>query len=260
MYEVNLQQISEERLDDLFYKNQDRLVSKWTNYFSVYERYFEKYRNKPVIILEIGVFQGGSLQMWKKYFGEGVQIYGIDIDPRCKSLEEDNITIFTGSQSDRQFLQSVKRQIPKVDILLDDGGHTMKQQIVTFEEMFEHIKNDGIYICEDCHTSYWPRYGGGYLRRGTFIEYSKKMIDKLNAWHFKDLPVDHFTTSVLSIGFYDSMVVIEKRNMKSPKEISIGKQSFYYAEKISFFNKVNSTICWLINVFLAKLKLPSIGV
>jgi cephalosporin hydroxylase len=124
-------------LEKYFRKNDKRLIHKWIHYFDVYDRHFSKYRNnEDLVILEIGVFHGGSLQMWKDYFGEQVQVYGIDINPRCKELEEENIKIFTGSQSDRNFLREVKEQIPKVDILIDDGGHTMRQQIVTFEEHF----------------------------------------------------------------------------------------------------------------------------
>lgn len=113
-------------------------------------------------ILEIGVFKGGSLQMWKHYFdaaNHNVKVYGIDINPDCKALEEENIEIFIGSQEDREFLRSVKEQIGKVDILIDDGGHTMDQQIITFEELFDLVSEDGIYLCEDLHTSYMEAYG-----------------------------------------------------------------------------------------------------
>jgi len=130
-------------LEQYFKKNTGRLIHKYHHYFDIYERYFQKYRNKKVVILEIGIFQGGSLQMWKNYFGNKAEIYGIDINPKCKAFEEKNIKIFIGSQSDREFLREVKRQIPKVDILIDDGGHFMKQQIITLEEMYDHVKEDG---------------------------------------------------------------------------------------------------------------------
>lgn len=248
--------MSDNSLYSIFNENQDRLINKWTNYFPVYERYFHKFRNKPVVILEIGVFHGGSLQMWKKYFGKDVIIYGIDINPRCKTLEEDNIKIFIGSQSDRDFLRYVKTQIPKVDILLDDGGHTMKQQIVTFEELFDHINDDGVYLCEDCHTSYWIEFGGGYLRKGTYIEYVKKLIDKLTAWHFNKLSVDSFTRSVRSICFYDSMVVIEKERMNKPESIKRGTPSFDSDDEEM---KINPVVLFT-NKVLSFFKLPSLGI
>ena len=134
-----------------FDNNTKRLIHKWDHYFEIYERHFSKYRDKDIVVLEIGVSQGGSLQMWKEYFGLKAKIYGIDIAPECKIFEEYGIEIFIGSQQDRNFLRKVKKSIPKIDILIDDGGHTMKQQIITFEELYPHVKEDGVYLIEDLH-------------------------------------------------------------------------------------------------------------
>ena len=147
-------------LEKYFRANEKRQIHKFYHYFDIYDRYFSQYRGKEITFMEIGVFQGGSLQMWKDYFGPQARIIGVDIDPRCKELEEDNIEIHIGSQSDRKFLRDLKTKIPKVDILLDDGGHTMRQQIVTFEELFDHVKPEGLFLCEDLHTSYFLEYGG----------------------------------------------------------------------------------------------------
>jgi hypothetical protein len=138
-----------------FDNNKDRLIHKWEHYFEIYDRHFSAYRNKEIVVLEIGVFEGGSLQMWKNYFGPKAKIYGIDIDPKCKEYEEENIEIFIGSQSDKEFLSDIKSKIPKIDILLDDGGHTMHQIKTSFLELFDHVKEDGIYAIEDLHTCYW---------------------------------------------------------------------------------------------------------
>lgn len=215
-------------LEKYFRQNDKKLIHKWAHYFDVYDRHFSRFRNKEIVILEIGVSQGGSLQMWKNYFGNQAKIYGIDIDPRCKQLEEENIKIFIGSQSDRNFLKEVKKQIPQIDILIDDGGHTMIQQIVSYEELFDKIKDDGVYLCEDLHTSYWIENGGGYKRRGTFIEYSKNFIDFLNAYHSeqKSLTVNSFTKSVDSIHYYDSIIVIEKRKKEKPYHEKTGHITF----------------------------------
>ena len=166
--------------------------------------------------------------MWKDYFGDRAKIYGIDVNPNCKEMEEENIKIFIGSQSDRKFLREVKKQIPPIDILIDDGGHTMVQQIVSYEELFDAVKEDGVYLCEDVHTSYWLKYGGGNKRRGTFIEYTKNLIDSLNAYHSqqKSLKVNEFTKSVCSIHYYDSIVVIEKKPLRKPIHEVTGTPSF----------------------------------
>ena len=165
--------------------------------------------------------------MWKQYFGPGTRIYGIDTNPKCKALEEENINILIGSQSDRTFLRSVKTLIPPIDILIDDGGHTMKQQRIAFEELFDHVKDDGVYLIEDLHTSYWMRYGGGHKRMGTFIEYSKTLIDRLNAWHShqRSLRADSLTSALESLHFYDSVLVIEKKHRERPIEKRTGREN-----------------------------------
>ena len=149
---------------DYFIQNKENIIHKWFAYFDEYEKHFSRFRGKDVNILEIGVSHGGSTKMWKHYFSKNnakVNIYGVDINPDCKKLEEEGIQIFIGSQEDREFLRQLKTQIPPVDILIDDGGHTMQQQIVTFEEMFDHVKDNGVYWVEDLHTSYWEEFGGG---------------------------------------------------------------------------------------------------
>jgi hypothetical protein len=220
-------------LEQYFKQNNKRLIFKWQHYFDVYERHFERFKNKEVVILEIGVSQGGSLQMWKDYFGSKCKIYGVDIDPRCKQFEEENIEIFIGSQSDKKFLQKIKSTIPKIDILIDDGGHTMKQQIVTYEEMYSHVKENGVYLCEDCHTSYWGSYGGGYKRKNSFIEYSKNWIDYLNAYHSRSnrLQVNELTQTAKSVHYYDSIVVIEKGKVEKPFASKTGTPTFDYPKQ-----------------------------
>ena len=163
--------------------------------------------------------------MWKQYFGPNAKIFGIDINPHCKKLQEEQIEIFIGDQEDRGFLKALAEKIPRIDILIDDGGHTMKQQINTYEELFSYIDRNGVYLCEDLHTSYWPEWGGGYKKRGTFIEYSKNFIDFINAWHSvqtSKLSVTDFTKSVHSLHYYDSVLVIEKRPIEKPFHLKTG--------------------------------------
>lgn len=138
-----------------------RCIDKWINYFPIYEKWFAPYRGKDIVFVEVGVQNGGSAQMWRNYFGKDAKIVGIDINPKCKELEEDGISVEIGSQDDPKFWATFREKYPRVDILLDDGGHQMNQQIVTFREMFPHIKDGGLYMCEDCHTSYWEKCGGG---------------------------------------------------------------------------------------------------
>ena len=220
-------------LELYFRNNSGRRIAKWTHYFDIYERHFSRFRNQEITILEIGVAHGGSLQMWKHYFGPKAKIYGLDINPKCKAFEEENVTIFTGSQSDRKLLREIRKSIPRIDILIDDGGHTMEQQIVTFEELFDHVHENGVYLAEDLHTSYWLEFGGGYKRKGTFIEYSKNFVDSLNGHHSQQhsFKATDFTRSVNSIHYYDSILVIERKKKEKTQEELTGEPSFEFVPK-----------------------------
>jgi cephalosporin hydroxylase len=208
-------------LSEYFYKNPGRGIYKWHNYFEIYHRHFAAFRGKSPVVVEIGVAFGGSLSMWHDYFGKGTRVVGIDVDPACSQFEDASTTIIIGDQSDRGFLRTVRERVPRIDILIDDGGHQMGQQIATFEELYPHMRPDGVYLCEDVHTSLLPRYGGGHLQQGTFLELCKALVDHLSSWHVPDSPtlkVDEITRSTYGIHFYDSIVVIEKRPMQAPRQ------------------------------------------
>ena len=212
-------------IERYFSEHQGRLVQKWSHYFSIYDAHFSRFRGTDVHVVEIGVNHGGSLQLWRRYFGDAAKIHGVDVNPHCKQFEEPGTRIFIGDQGDRAFLRSLVSAIPRIDILIDDGGHTMQQQISTFEEMFPHVSENGVYVCEDTHTSYWRKFGGGFRRRGTFIEYSKNWIDALHARHSEEparLTASDFTGAVRSVSYYDSVVVIKKERNSKPTVLAAG--------------------------------------
>ena len=214
-------------LEKYFKGNTGQLIHKWNHYFEIYDRHFSRFRGSDVHIVEFGVSHGGSLQMWKQYFGPHAKIFGVDINPQCKKLEEEQVKIFIGDQEDRNFLKQLAEKIPRIDILIDDGGHTMQQQINTFEELFPCIDKNGVYLCEDLQTSYWPKFGGGYQKPDTFVEYSKNFIDYIHAWNSSEtdaLSVTEFTKSVHSLHFYNGVLVIEKRPTEKPFHLKTGKR------------------------------------
>ena len=195
-----------------FLENSSKRLHKWIHYFDIYERHFSRFRGMSPVLLEIGVFGGGSLQMWREYFGEGAQIIGLDIDPECKKHQGDSIDIFIGSQDDPKVIQSILKKYPRIDIVLDDGSHMNHHMIRSFELLYEQVHPRGVYMVEDTHTCYWDEYGGGLRRPDSFIEYAKARIDDINAVHSRDtLPVSTFTRSTDCIAIYDSVVVFEKR-------------------------------------------------
>lgn len=235
-----------------FEANPGRLIHKWLHYFEIYERHLARFRNTEVTVVEIGVYHGGSLQMWKHYFGAGARIVGVDHNPRCKAVEEERVEVLIGDQADRTFLGSLRTLVPRIDVLIDDGGHFMEQQIATFEELFPHVSAPGVYVVEDLHTSYWPAYGGGLCRRGSFVEYSKDLIDQLHARYWRPesfmrrlqrrllarrpgwrprlkeaaVRACEFTRTTHSLHYYDSVLVIEKRLSPSPEKGMTGRRSW----------------------------------
>jgi cephalosporin hydroxylase len=221
--------VADNPLERWFFCHSGRLVHKWHHYLEIYHRHFARYRGRSPVVLEIGLFHGGSLEMWREYFGPGVRLFGIDVDPRCRAFADADATILIGDQADRAFLHDVRRQVPRIDVLIDDGGHRMHQQLATFAELYPHVADDGVYLCEDLHTSYWERHGGGYRRPGTFVEFAKGLVDQLNAWHSRGpeaFRVDGFTRTAWSMHFYGSVLVIEKRPMQAPQDSKQGKPSF----------------------------------
>lgn len=220
---------SENPLREYFERNPGRLMSKWTHYFDIYHRHFSRFRNRPSTVVEIGVFHGGSLQMWREYFGPEARIVGVDINPRLASLDTPGVEIVIGDQGNPQFLQQLAQRIGPIDVLIDDGGHTMSQQLTTLQALYPALTADGVMLVEDTHTSYWREYGGGLRNPNTFMEFCKRLVDELNAWHSRDpnsLAPSPFTRMTRSLHFYDSVVVLERGNHPKPEERQTGTPSF----------------------------------
>ena len=194
-----------------FLNHDKRIIHKWKHYFPIYERHFKQFVYKPVTFIEIGCGLGGSLQMWKRYFGPDARIIGIDINAECKKFEEDQVEVFIGQQQDHQFLQSVLDRIGTPDIVLDDGSHKMSHVTATFQFLYPLMLKNGVYMVEDLHTAYWEEYEGGLRTPSTFIELCKNLIDELNADHSRGalIPTE-FTKTTMGIHFYDSVVVFER--------------------------------------------------
>jgi cephalosporin hydroxylase len=195
-----------------FLNNAHKRLHKWAHYFDIYERHFARFRGRSPVMVEIGVMGGGSLEMWKEYFGPGSRIIGIDIDPACKAHEADGVEVFIGSQDDPALIDSIFSRHPKVDIVLDDGSHMMRHMIGSFNLMYGRVDPNGVYVVEDTHTCYWPEFGGGLRRDGSFMEFAKGKLDELNAVHTREaLAVSEFTRSTDFIACYDSVVAFERR-------------------------------------------------
>lgn len=210
----------------------DTNVHKWHHYFDVYTRHFERFRDRPVTMLEIGVFRGGSLRMWKQYFHPDSTIVGIDVDESCQAYEiaKENVFVRIGSQADPAFLAAVNGEFGPFDIILDDGSHKTHHQIVSFGALFrDALKDGGCYMVEDVHTNYWIKHVDSPV---TFIDLSKQMIDMMHEPWFgrkesefrhghsdaiEKLEVSYLSANIDSISFHDSIVVFDKKQQSLPK-------------------------------------------
>jgi len=217
------------RFAELFANHHGRVAHKWVHYFEIYDRLFERFidgvsmpdgSRRPLHFLEIGVAQGGSLELWREFFGPDAVIFGIDIDPNCAILDREDLPVRIGSQADPEFLKSVVAEMGGVDVVLDDGSHVALHQRVSLDTLFPLINPNGLYVVEDTHTAYFFDFGGGLRRPGTIIEIAKQMVDGLNKWYFR-APVGRRAklawTDVDSIQFFDSIVAFEKRPRGRPE-------------------------------------------
>ena len=210
-------------LKEYWLNNTGRKITKWTHYFWVYDRHFAALRDKPIKMLEIGVLNGGSLEMWKKYFHPDSIIVGIDITPSCKDFEdkENNVHVRIGDQSDPEFLQSLVDEFGEFDLVLDDGSHHVDHVNKTFQSLYPKIAKDGVYFIEDTHAAYWSSHGGSIDHLDSINNVAKIMIDKLNAEHTKgQMQPDFFTYETKCMSVYDSIIVFERGNVgaKRPEE------------------------------------------
>lgn len=177
---------------------------KWIHYFDIYERHLRKFAGRPVALLEIGIFSGGSLEMWRSCLGPDCHIYGVDIEEACKAYEKPGIDIFIGDQADRAFWRKLKAQVPVVDIIIDDGGHLARQQIVTLEETLPILRPGGVYLCEDI--------GGVHHGLSAFAHGLSTHLHAMENMAYDPLSTGAtpFQESVASIHHYPFVTVIEK--------------------------------------------------
>ena len=190
---------------------------KHSTYFEVYDKLFSKYRNKKITFVEIGILGGGSLFMWRNFFGPKARIIGIDLNPGAKKWTKYGFEIFIGDQSDVNFWKTFKKKVGKIDIILDDGGHKYVDQITSIECILSNIKHGGLIVVEDTHTSYMDGFGN---KKYSLINYIKNKIDKINHKSHK-LKNENSKDNIWSIKVYESIVAIfiknnEKQTISAP--------------------------------------------
>lgn len=224
----------ENSLELIFLSHQGKVSDKWTSYISKYNDLFKKFKSEPINLLEIGFQNGGSLEIWAKYFEQAKLFVGCDIDEKCATLEFDDqriITVIGDANSD-----ATQHEITEIsqsfDIIIDDGSHHSEDIIKSFLIYFPKLENNGIYIIEDLHASYWNDFGGGLSNPYSALSFMKRLIDVINFEHWNiekqlfeyideyirkfeiDVLTDSFRT-IKSIEFLNSLCIISKSTLEN---------------------------------------------
>jgi hypothetical protein len=209
-------------LDELALKSGTDKSSAFHNYTEIYARYFSSIKEKPLKFLEIGICEGNSVQLWEKYF-PNAELHFIDISvDQAKYFSKRSHYHLADQESPQQLQEFIAKTGGGFDIIIDDGGHTMRQQIISFQQLFPHVNSGGMYIIEDLHTSYNQQYLKGNGR--TTVEYLKTLVDEINFVGARTQCASHknidpsvvpylnlMRGSIESIHFYTSLVIITKR-------------------------------------------------
>ena len=199
-------------------------TTKWSSYLPVYQELLARYVNKPITIVEIGILNGGSLFMWRELLGPDARIIGIDNNPGAKALEAEGFEIFIGNQACTLFWAEFFAAVGAVDVIIDDGGHTNKQQIETLEACLDNINDGGMLITEDTHTSYMSHFGNP--SKFNFMNFSKHVVDLIQ--HRSPLVENRtrnrFRSAVFAVNFYESIVCfrIDRAACADSREIVSG--------------------------------------
>jgi len=178
----------DQTLHQLFADHKGKITDKWNLYIEEDERIFAPYRDKPIRLLEIGVQNGGSLEIWSKYFYNAEKIIGCDIDPKCEELKfsDERISIVVGDVNENDIKQRVLQKTDTFDIIIDDGSHKSSDIIRSFALYFPYLKCDGTYLVEDLHCSYWQNFEGGLHNPYSAISFFKRLADIVNYEHWRN--------------------------------------------------------------------------
>jgi hypothetical protein len=215
---------------------------KWSNYFEIYENLLKRFKNKKITLVEVGVGNGGSLFMWRNYFGKKAKIIGVELNPKAKELEKNGFKIFIGDQSTPSFWKSFYKKVGKIDILIDDGGHTNLQQITTLMESINYIKHDGIIVVEDTHTSFMKNKGFKNPSKFSFINFTSSIVETLHRRNpMIKKKLNSLSKLINSIEYFDSITVIKiaKKKLSKSKNLENNKKLRFFFDDFRF-NKGNA--------------------
>ena len=246
-------------LKNYFLNHQGKLSDKWTLYIEEWDSIFSSYKNEEINLLEIGIQNGGSLEIWSQFFKNANLIIGCDIDSKCSELhfEDPRISVIVGDVNTFETEQNILETSKNYDIIIDDGSHTSADVIESFSRYFPHINDGGIYVIEDLHTSYWNDFGGGLYTPFSSMAFLKRIADVINFEHWRNNETrkeflriyeqkfgmnfeEYDLCRIHSIKFINSLCIITK---KPPETNSLGTRVIRGSdEKITNnWDKLNGT-------------------
>tara|TARA_B100000029_G_scaffold91629_1_gene81589 strand:- start:1491 stop:2327 length:837 start_codon:yes stop_codon:yes gene_type:complete len=245
-------------LKELYQNHSGKVSDKWSIYLNEYEDKLKKYQKLPINFFEIGVLNGGSLEIFSKYFSNAELILGCDIDAKCEKLKfsKPNIKCIIGDVNNGEIKNKIIKN-PKFDIILDDGSHNSDDIVKTFCNYFNYLKEDGLYIIEDMHCSYWREHKGGLFFPISSVNFFKKLVDIVNYEHwgveknkkwllrgfienYKINIDDVELEQIHSIEFVNSLCFIKKRTSKQNKlgkRVVVGEEAIVVSDR----KKLNNT-------------------
>jgi tetratricopeptide (TPR) repeat protein len=196
-------------LDELGIKRLTDKSSLDHDYLRKYERLFAPFRDSPITVLEIGIFDGASLKLWEDYFPRAT-IVGLDIKAQCREFQGGRRIVEIASQSDEAVLKTLgERYWPT--IIIDDGSHRADHIFVSFESLYPVLRKGGLYIVEDVgmHTGL-----SAERHRGNATISPQKYFLKLA--NQTVCPRDDTRTSPISLAtdaveFFENAIVIKKK-------------------------------------------------
>jgi hypothetical protein len=226
-------------LEKLYATHNGKLSDKWPIYLKEYDEKFQPYQDKKLRILEIGIQNGGSLEIYADYFPNAQIILGCDINENCKNLtySEQNIQVIVGDATQNSTFEQIQPH-GKFDIIIEDGSHTSPDIVKTFCKYFNELNEGGLFVIEDLHCSYWNGFTGGIFHPLSSISFFKRLVDIINfehwgiekqrSWLLKIFALNYGVDldtleleSIHSIEFVNSVCFIKKKKFV---ENSLGKR------------------------------------
>ncbi|WP_051334760.1 CmcI family methyltransferase [Bradyrhizobium sp. Ai1a-2] len=175
-------------IEEIFRARTDGYASeKWSSYLTLYNDAFAPMRDRPVNVLEIGVQNGGSLEVWASSFPKARKIVGVDVNPKCVDLKysDPRISIVVGDAAHPDIKAAIAAKCAEFDIIIDDGSHHSRDVIRAFAHYFPLLSDGGLYVVEDMHASYWKTFEGGLYYPYSSLAFFKRLTDLINAEHWE---------------------------------------------------------------------------